>query len=153
MGQPKLQINTLRLRQNGRHFADAIFKFIFLNEKWWNWNKNSLKNVPYGKIDNKSVLVEVMAWCLIGNKSLSELMLTKMESSGHNELTHWPLGELNANGIFNLVLLIVIFRSSHDNALRWIPQDLTDDKSTLVQVMAWCRQAASHYLSQCWLSS
>ena len=27
--------------------------------------------------------------------------------------------------------------------------DLTD-KSTLVQVMAWCRQAASHYLSQCW---
>ena len=27
---------------------------------------------------------------------------------------------------------------------------LTDDKSTLVQVMAWCRQAASHYLSQCW---
>ena len=24
------------------------------------------------------------------------------------------------------------------------------DKSTLVQVMAWCRQAPSHYLSQCW---
>ena len=28
--------------------------------------------------------------------------------------------------------------------------DLADDKSTLVQVMAWCRQATSHYLSQCW---
>ena len=41
--------------------------------------------------------------------------------------------------IFNLVLLIGIFRSSHDNALWWMPQDLTDDKSTLVQVMAWCR--------------
>ena len=57
------------------------------------------------------------------------------------------------NVIFNLVLLIGIFRSSHDNALSWMPQDLTDDKSTLVQVMAWCRQATSHYLSQCWLSS
>ena len=34
--------------------------------------------------------------------------------------------------------------------LRWIPLDLTDDKSTLVQVIAWCRQATSHYLSQCW---
>ena len=34
-----------------------------------------------------------------------------------------------------------------------MPQDLTDDKSTLVQVMAWCHQATSHYLSQCWLSS
>ena len=28
--------------------------------------------------------------------------------------------------------------------------DLTDGKSTMVQVMAWCRQATSHYLSQCW---
>ena len=35
-------------------------------------------------------------------------------------------------------------------ALRWMPLDLTNDKSTLVQVMAWCRQATSHYLSQCW---
>ena len=57
------------------------------------------------------------------------------------------------NVIFNLILLISIFRSSHDNALRWMPQDLTDDKSTLVQVMAWCRRATSHYLSQCWRSS
>ena len=28
--------------------------------------------------------------------------------------------------------------------------DLSDDKSTLVQVMAWCCQATSHYLNQCW---
>ena len=32
-----------------------------------------------------------------------------------------------------------------------MPLDLTDDESTLVQVMAWCHQATSHYLSQCWL--
>ena len=31
-----------------------------------------------------------------------------------------------------------------------MPLDLTDDKSTLVQVMAWCRQATSQYLNQCW---
>ena len=55
--------------------------------------------------------------------------------------------------IFNLVLLIGIFTSSNDNALRWMPWDLTDDKSTLVRVMAWCRQATNHYLSQCWPSS
>ena len=30
---------------------------------------------------------------------------------------------------------------------------LINDKSTLVQVMAWCRQATSHYLNQCWPSS
>ena len=29
-------------------------------------------------------------------------------------------------------------------------QVLTDNKSTLVQIMAWCHQAPCHYLSQCW---
>ena len=32
------------------------------------------------------------------------------------------------NVIFNLVSLIGNFGSSHDNALRWMPQDITDDK-------------------------
>ena len=31
--------------------------------------------------------------------------------------------------------------------------DLSDDKSTLVQEVAWCCQAASHYQSKCWPSS
>ena len=35
-------------------------------------------------------------------------------------------------------------------ALRWMPLDLTDDKSTLVQVIALCHHATSHYLSQFW---
>ena len=34
-------------------------------------------------------------------------------------------------------------------ALRWMSQTHTNEKSKLVQVMAWCRQATSHYLSQC----
>ena len=35
-------------------------------------------------------------------------------------------------------------------ALRWMSQNFTHKKSTLVQAMAWCRQATSHYLSPCW---
>ena len=35
-------------------------------------------------------------------------------------------------------------------ALTWMSLDLTDDQSTLVQVMAWCHQATSHYMIQCW---
>ena len=52
----------------------------------------------------------------------------------------------------HLVLLIGIFKSSHDNALRQMPQNL-NDKSSLVRVMAWCHQATSHYLNHCWLRS
>ena len=34
--------------------------------------------------------------------------------------------------------------------LKWSSLDKIHDKSTLIQVMAWCLLAASHYLSQCW---
>ena len=52
--------------------------------------------------------------------------------------------------IFQIISVIDGWVISCELALRWISLDLTDDKSTLVQVMAWCRQATSHYLSQCW---
>ena len=38
-------------------------------------------------------------------------------------------------------------------ALVWMLLDFTDDQSTLVQAMAWCRQATSHYLGLCWPKS
>ena len=34
-------------------------------------------------------------------------------------------------------------------AFMWMLQNFANANSTLGQVMAWCRQAASHYLSQC----
>ena len=37
-----------------------------------------------------------------------------------------------------------------DVSLVKLSLDLIYDKSTLVQVMAWCHQSTSHYLSQCW---
>ena len=35
-------------------------------------------------------------------------------------------------------------------ALRWMSLNLTDDKSILVQGMAWCHRTTSHYPNQCW---
>ena len=40
--------------------------------------------------------------------------------------------------------------SLYQIALRLMPLVLTGDTSTLVQVMAWCHQATSHYLNQYW---
>ena len=62
-------------------------------------------------------------------------------------LTHWPLGDMVT--IFT-VSRHMFMGSSCEIALWWIPQHTFDDKSTLVKVMAWWCQAASHYLSQCW---
>ena len=52
--------------------------------------------------------------------------------------------------IFKPILVNDGWGISYEIALRRMPQDLTDGKSTLVQVMASCRQATSHYLSQFW---
>ena len=49
--------NTLRPRQNGRHFADDMFKCIFLNENIWILIEISLKFVPQGPINNIPALV------------------------------------------------------------------------------------------------
>ena len=70
-------------------------------------------------------------------------------------------GKLNslAPGKFECNFIYVIFKQllvsdcwgiSCEIALMWMSLYFTDDQPTLVQVMAWCRQATIHYLSQCW---
>ena len=72
------RINTLRPRQNGRHFPDDIFKWIFLNEDVRISINISLKFVPRGPINNIPTLVQVMAWRQPGNKPLSEPMMVRL---------------------------------------------------------------------------
>ena len=69
--------NTLRLRQNGRHFADNIFKGIFFNENIWLSHEIWLKCILKGLGDNKSTLVQAMTWSKTGNMSVSAAMKTK----------------------------------------------------------------------------
>ena len=52
--------------------------------------------------------------------------------------------------IFKPILVVDGWGISCEIALIWMSPDFTDDQSTLVQVMAWCRQATSHYMNQCW---
>ena len=68
-------VNTLRPRQNGRHFADDVFKGIFFNENVWISIKISLMCVPRGPINNIPAMVQIMAWRRPGDKPLSETMV------------------------------------------------------------------------------
>ena len=74
----KLYVNTLRPRQNGRHFADDIFNCIFLNKNVWIPIKISLKFVPDGPINNIPSLVQIMVWHRSGAKPLSEPMMVSL---------------------------------------------------------------------------
>ena len=70
-----LLINTLRPRQDGRHFPDNIFKRIFLNENVRVSIKISLKFVPKVPINTIPALVQIMAWRRPGDKPLSEPLM------------------------------------------------------------------------------
>ena len=52
--------------------------------------------------------------------------------------------------IIGFISRIDIVSISCEITLMLMSPDLTDDFSALVQVMAWCHQAPSHYLNQCW---
>ena len=71
-------LNTLRPRQNGRHFADDAFKRIFMNENVRISINISLKFVPKSLINNIPAMVQIMAWRRPGDKPLSEPMMVNL---------------------------------------------------------------------------
>ena len=71
-------LNTLRPRQDGPHFPDDSFKWIFLNENAWISIEVSLKFVPKGPINIIPELVQIMAWRRPGDKPLSEPMMVSL---------------------------------------------------------------------------
>ena len=73
-----MKVNTLRPRQNGGLFPDNIVKYIFLNENIWISLKISLTFVPKVQINNIPAWIQIMAWCCLGDKPLSELMIASL---------------------------------------------------------------------------
>ena len=135
----------------GNSFGNIFFWTMKFHHCWFIWG-----NVARNKF---AIYINLIYILVISFTSLLLFLLffialvyyvTMANSGKFNSLAPERSGCDYKNVISNLVLLIGIFRSPHDNALWWMPQDLTDNKSTLVQVMVWCCQAESHYLSQCW---
>ena len=81
--------NTLRLRQNGRHFEDDIFNCIFLNENIWISIMISPRSVPKGPVNDMPALVQIMACHLDGVKPLSEPMRVSLPMHIHVTLPQW----------------------------------------------------------------
>ena len=59
--------NTLKLKRNGRHFADVILLYEIWLDFHWNMLQESSKQ--------KSSMAQVMAWRRTGDKPLSEPMI------------------------------------------------------------------------------
>ena len=119
--------NTSRLRPNGRHFTDDIFKCIFLNENIWISINISLNFVPKGQINNIPALVPIMAWRRPGDKPLSEPMMVSL-------LTHicvtwhqwvYPLCTKFSKGNVNMCLQFVSFLHPMTQIVQILPDRRT----------------------------
>ena len=112
-----MAFNTLRPRQNGRHFPDEISRCISFNKSLWISIKMSQKFVLNGSINNIPALVQIMAptrrqaviwtsdgyiYALLG---LNELMDWRPWAVGHQQQWYRP-----AFVLFCFVLFCFIFR-------------------------------------------
>ena len=102
--------NTLWPWQNGHHFADDIFKCIFLKEIVWISLNISLNFVLTVQISNIPALVQIMAWRQPGDKPLSGPMMVYLTdayvSLGFNELMIITFGATVGDQIDNMTTLI-----------------------------------------------
>ena len=123
--------------------ARRIFKIpsaILSDVIWKQWSfeiTDSPINFTETCVTSQSILCQLMTDVQTGSDRVNPLAPGKFE---------WNFRYL----ILQIISVIDGWAISCELGLRWMSLDLTDDKSTLVQVMAWCRQATSHYLSQCW---
>ena len=73
-----VQLNTLRPRQDGRHFPDEIFSNAFFEWKCMNFDQDFTEVCSKGPINIITALVQIMAWRRPGYKPLSEPMMVSL---------------------------------------------------------------------------
>ena len=71
-------MNTLRPRQDGRHFQTTFSDGFSWMKLYEFRTKISLKFVPSGPINNIPALFQIMAWCRSGDMTLSEPMMVSL---------------------------------------------------------------------------
>ena len=116
-------VNTMRPRQNGRHFADT-FKRIFLNKNVRSLIEISLKFVPKGPNNHIPSLFQIMAWRRPGDKPLSEPMMVCLPA--HICVTRPQWVKVNINSLesklqrYTYMQLISVWNvNMYDLSYRW----------------------------------
>ena len=95
---------------------------LIMTSVWWGW-----KEMDYNWLTDTNIVI----YCLMTpSPPLRQTSLIHITYLIRNKI-EWVL---SGTSIVN----------------RWMPHDLNHGELTLVHVMAWCRQAASHYQSQYW---
>ena len=107
------RINTLRPRQNCHHFANDIFKCIFLNENVWPSLKISLKFVPEVRINNIPALIQAPSHYL---NQLEQLERLRSEDTPRSPMITHTIDQFILNPMS--VLLTSLYRIPSQNKVK-----------------------------------
>ena len=100
-------------------------------------NSSGVHDGKHTMILAKETFMYNKQFCIWLSRPINSLAPEKFEWNFRYVIFKWSL-VVDGWGIFCEIALILM------------SLDFTDDQSTLVHIMAWCLQATSHYLSQCW---
>ena len=83
-----------------------IFKCIFLNENVLISLKISLKFVPNISINNIPALVQIMVWCQLGDKPLSEPMMVSLQTHMCHSasMSYHPTSNISGTLVGNIIV-------------------------------------------------
>ena len=133
----------------------------------WRWNGDKPRLEPMLSKRHDAIWChswhewhQMVSWSLIsiGLKShgmtLKAFRYTGLHRNLHQFFLHSLVPGRYGCNFKSLIFKLIIQKSSWAThcgiALRRMPQKPANGKSTLVQGMAWCHKASSHFLNQCW---
>ena len=129
-----------------KHKYYVVNAWAIISGLWFHWNLSSSL-----KFEGKAQLSLKFEWrtqIWVTNSNLSETVWYPPDLSEPSNLSDHPelreSRQITQNWVLHLILRVVIY------LFRWMTENLTNEKSTLIQVMAWCSKATSHYLNQWW---
>ena len=120
-------------------FSVKINQLVYINTlKWYIINKNTIFFLHFFVLH--WFYIQILFIGQIGNMLSDAIPLTLCKTNPYNkavEKFEWNFNQV----ILKQTFVIDSCSISCEIDLKWMSRDLTDDKSILVQVMAWCCQA------------
>ena len=112
---------------------------------------NGCYGAPWGKHSQCLTFCSEVSWLVVSHASA--MVIVKCTGSfwvHFNSLAPGIYGSDCKTVISEHMLWTNFMSTTCIITFRWMPKNVFDNKSTWVQVKAWCHQAKSFYLSQCW---
>ena len=119
--------------------SQMTFSNAFLpNENVWLSIKISLKFVPHDPINNIPALVQIISWCQLGNKPLSESVMVRLPTHASLDLNELINCEIHSNSIPRNICNWTIVSVPRKNLCSWYNKHMTSNTHLFARLLLSC---------------